>query len=96
MHQESIQDPEGFWGRIAGELPWIKPFEEVLDWSAAPFARWFVGGELNASAICLDRHVAEGRGSKTAIAWEGEPGDVRTFSYLEALEEVCRLANVLK
>ncbi|MDP6520052.1 MAG: acetyl-coenzyme A synthetase N-terminal domain-containing protein, partial [Planctomycetota bacterium] len=53
MYRESIDDPESFWDRIAGELPWIEPYEQVLDWSSAPVAKWFVGGKLNASAVCL-------------------------------------------
>ena len=95
LHAESLADPEAFWGRIARELPWIEPFERVLDWSAAPVARWFVGGKINASAVCLDQHVAAGRGDRTALIWEGEPGDQRTFTYAELLAEVCRLANGL-
>ncbi|MCA9002577.1 MAG: AMP-binding protein, partial [Planctomycetes bacterium] len=96
MYAESLQDPEAFWGRVAQELPWIRPFDQVLDWSDAPFASWFQGGQLNASAICLDQHVANGRGDKLAIRWEGEPGDRRDFTYRELLEEVGRFANVLK
>ena len=96
MHKESIEDPEGFFGRIAKELPWIKPFTSVLDWSEKPVAKWFDGGQLNASAICLDQHLEGERRHKTAILWEGEPGDQRSFSYAEAHEQVCRMANVLK
>jgi len=95
MHRESIEDPERFWGRVAGELPWIEPFTKVLDWSGAPFAKWFVGGKLNASAVCLDQHLAR-RGQKRAIVWEGEPGDTRTLTYGELHLEVCRFANALK
>jgi acetyl-CoA synthetase len=95
MHAESIADPEGFWGALARELPWTKPFERVLDWSHKPFARWFVGGKINASAVCLDRHAAGPRREKVAILWEGEPGDVRRFTYAEALAEVELFANVL-
>jgi len=96
MYRESIDDPATFWGRVAAELPWIRPWSQVLDWSHAPFARWFVGGKLNASAVALDQHVAAGRGSKRALVWEGEPGDSRTLTYSELLEEVCRFANALK
>ena len=96
LYRESIDDPETFWGRVAGELPWIKPFERVLDWSGAPVARWFDGGQLNASAVCIDQHLDGPRRDKTAILWEGEPGDVRSFTYAELHVEVCRFANVLK
>ncbi len=96
MYRESLDDPEAFWSRVARELPWIEPFRQVLDWSGAPVARWFVGGKLNASAVCLDRHLDTERRRKTALLWEGEPGDVRTFTYEEAQAEVCRLANGLK
>ncbi len=95
MHAESLADPEGFWGRMARELPWIKPFERVLDWSGAPLARWFVGGKLNASAVCLDRHLDGPRRDKIAIHWEGEPGDRRSLTYAELFAEVCRWANGL-
>jgi acetyl-CoA synthetase len=95
-YRESIDDPEAFWGRVARELPWMRPFERVLDWSRAPFARWFEGGRINASAVCLDRHLDAGRGERTAILWEGEPGDVRRLSYAEVHAEVCRLANALR
>ncbi|MBC7543878.1 MAG: acetate--CoA ligase, partial [Candidatus Sericytochromatia bacterium] len=89
-------DPEAFWGEMAGVLDWQTPWEQVLDWSNAPFAKWFVGGELNASANCLDRHVASWRKNKAAIIWEGEPGDTRVFTYQQLLREVCKTANVLK
>ncbi|QDU84868.1 Acetyl-coenzyme A ligase [Planctomycetes bacterium Pla163] len=95
MYAESIADPEAFFGRVARELPWIEPFTEVLDWSNAPFARWFGGGTLNASAVCLDQHVEAGRGERVAIRWEGEPGDTREFTYAELHAEVQRFANVL-
>jgi len=96
MYAESIDDPEGFFGRIAKELPWIEPFEQVLDWSDAPVAKWFVGGKLNASAVCLDQHLDGPRADATAIQWEGEPGDSRELTYREVHAEVCRLANALK
>jgi acetyl-CoA synthetase len=96
LYAESITDPEGYWGRVAGELPWIRPFERVLDWSGAPVARWFDGGRLNASAVCVDQHLTNGRADKVAIEWEGEPGDRRSFTYRELHGEVCRLANALK
>ncbi len=96
MYRESLDDPEKFWGQAARELPWMKPFGRVLDWSGKPFAKWFVGGKLNASAVCLDQHLQGPRKDKTAILWEGEPGEVRRFTYAEAHAEVVRLANVLK
>jgi len=95
IYRESIDDPERFWGRIAGEIPWIEPPTKVLDWSGAPFAKWFPGGKLNASAVCLDQHLAR-RAQKRAIVWEGEPGDQRTLTYSELYLEVCRCANALK
>jgi acetyl-CoA synthetase len=95
MHEESLQDPDRFWGREAGELKWQEGWQQVLDWQA-PFAKWFVGGKLNVAENCVDRHVAEGRGDKTAILWEGEPGEIRRVSYAELQGEVSRFANVLK
>jgi len=96
LYRESIDDPGAFWGRVARELPWIEPFDRVLDWSGAPVARWFTGGKINASAVCLDRHLETERRDKTAIVWEGEPGDVQSYTYAEAHAEVCRMANALK
>ena len=96
LHQESVHDPETFFGEVARELPWIRPFDRVLDWSEAPVAKWFGGGQLNASAVCLDQHLDGPRRDKPAIRWEGEPGDRRDFTYAEAHAEVCRLANALK
>ncbi|HET6612572.1 MAG TPA: acetate--CoA ligase [Kofleriaceae bacterium] len=86
-------DPEGFWADIANKLVWRERFTQVLDWDP-PDARWFVGGKLNITESCLDRHLAE-RGDKLALIWEGEPGDVRTFTYRELFREVCRAANML-
>ncbi len=96
LWRRSIDDPDGFWGEVARKLPWIKPFDTVLDWSDAPRARWFGGGKLNASAVCLDQHLASDRKDKKAIIWEGEPGDEVTLTYAELHEAVCRFANVLK
>ena len=96
MHAESVDDPEAFWGRVASELPWIKPFDTVLDQSDLPYVRWFGGGEINASHVCLDQHASGERADKTALIWEGEPGDQKTFTYRELHQEVCRFANVLK
>src|SRR6266700_2667201 len=97
MYRESIRQPAKFWAREASELVWRAPWKKVLEWKA-PFAKWFVGGKLNISENCLDRHVSpEGfRGNKAAIIWEGEPGDKRTLTYQQLHREVCRFANVLK
>jgi acetyl-CoA synthetase len=96
LYDEAAEDDEGFWARQAGELvDWVEPWHTVLDWQL-PFAKWFVGGRLNVSANCLDRHVAAGRGDRVAFHWEGEPGDSRTITYAELLDEVSRFANVLK
>ena len=96
MYKESIDQPEVFWDRVAKQLPWIEPYEQILDWSGAPFAKWFVGGKLNASAVCLDQHIDSIRSGKRAIIWEGEPGDRRTLTYTQLHMEVCRFANALK
>jgi len=90
-------DPEGFWGEQArSQLHWFEPFHTVLDWSHPPFARWFEGGTTNLSVNCLDRHLTGPRADKTALIWEGEPGDSRSFTYRELHAEVCRAANALK
>ena len=95
LYKEAKEDPEGFWARIAHELHWFKPWDRVLEWKL-PFAKWFIGGELNISYNCLDRHVATWRKNKAAILWEGEPGDSRTLTYQQLLREVSKCANVLK
>ncbi len=90
------QDPEGFWGQRGKEmLHWFKPFERVLEWEE-PFARWFVGGQTNASYNCLDAHLNTWRKNKAALIFEGEPGDTRTLTYQQLHIEVCKFANVLK
>ncbi|ADE54088.1 acetate/CoA ligase [Coraliomargarita akajimensis DSM 45221] len=96
LYARSIADPEAFWAEAAQELHWFKPWDSVLDESEKPFFKWFDGSRTNLSYNCLDRHVLEGRGAKTAIHWEGEPGDKRALSYSELLAEVCRFANVMK
>src|SRR5262249_17767341 len=83
-----------FWARAAGDLHWFKRWDKVLDWKP-PFAKWFLGGELNLTYNCLDKQAAKGRGNKAAIIWEGEPGDIRTLTYREVLAEVSKLANAL-
>jgi acetyl-CoA synthetase len=95
MYRESIRSPDKFWAREAKELIWRKSWKKVLDWKV-PFAKWFVGGQLNLSENCLDRHLAGPRGNKAAIVWEGEPGEKRTLTYQQLHREVCRFANVLK
>ena len=96
MYDEAREDWQGFWARQASELlDWFEPWDTLLEWDL-PFARWFVGGRLNASYNCLDRHVAAGKGDRVAFHWEGEPGDTRTITYRELLDEVSRFANVLK
>ncbi|VFR41683.1 Acetyl-coenzyme A synthetase [plant metagenome] len=94
LAQEAEQDPEGFWRRQANEqLTWSKPFTQVLDESDPPFYRWFGDGELNVSANCLDVHVDNGRGDKTAILFEADDGTVTPITYRELLARVCRVAN---
>src|SRR5579862_163653 len=88
-------DPEGFWADIARELHWFKPWDKVLEWNS-PWAKWFLGGKINLSYNCLDRHVETWRKNKAAIIWESEPGEVRTYTYQQLLNEVCKFANVLK
>ena len=95
VYEEAERDPEAFWARFASELEWIKPWTKVLDWKP-PHAKWFVGGKLNASVNCLDRHVRTWRRNKAAIIWEGEPGDRRTITYRELYRDVCQFANVLR
>ena len=95
IYKRSVEDPDGFWSEIAGELHWFKPWDKVLEWEE-PFAKWFVGGRLNMSYNCLDRHLASWRKNKAAIIWEGEPGDTKTLTYQQLHREVCKFANVLK
>ncbi|HEV2095240.1 MAG TPA: acetate--CoA ligase [Chthoniobacterales bacterium] len=95
LYRESIRQPEKFWAREARELVWQAPWKRVLEWKA-PFAKWFIGGKLNVSENCLDRHLTTARRNKAAIIWEGEPGDRRTLTYQQLHREVCRFANVLK
>ena len=95
LHERAEQDLEGFWAEQAERLRWMKPWDHVIEWDL-PFAKWFVGGQLNVSDNCLDRHVDDGHGDKVAYHWEGEPGDTRTITYRELLDEVCRLANGLR
>src|SRR5688572_25185455 len=94
VYDRAAKDPEAFWAEWAEQLDWQTKWSKVLEWNP-PYAKWFVGGKLNASYNCLDRHL-ETRGDKKAVIWEGEPGDARTLTYRELHAEVSRLANVLK
>ena len=95
LHDEGRRDYQAYWARHAKELlDWATPWHTVCEWKL-PYAKWFLGGSLNVSYNCLDRHVLAGRGSKVAFHWEGEPGDTRTVTYAELLDETQRFANVL-
>ncbi|MEU9392915.1 acetate--CoA ligase [Streptomyces sp. NPDC048324] len=94
-YERADADSQSFWAAQAARLDWARPWDQVLDWSRAPFARWFTGGRLNAAHNCLDRHVAAGNGDRVAFHWEGEPGDTRTLTYADLKDEVCRAANAL-
>src|SRR3954468_23259684 len=102
LYNESIRSPEKFWAKQGkNELVWFKPWKKVLEWKE-PFAKWFVGGQLNASYNCLDRHLGTPTANKAALIWEGEPaapgkpGEERTLTYKQLHREVCLFANVLK
>src|SRR5690242_2699659 len=95
LYREAEDDRLAFWARQAERLSWSTPFTEVLDWSDAPFAKWFVGGKLNVAYNCVDRHVEAGNGDRVAIHFEGEPGDSRAVTYVELKDEVSRAANAL-
>ena len=100
MHARSISDPEGFWGEVAGELGWFKPWDKVLEWNA-PDAKWFVGGQTNLCYNCVDRHVEQGRGDRIGIVWEGEPmqggaPEIRRLSYAQLQKDIARFANALR
>jgi acetyl-CoA synthetase len=96
LYEQAKADRLGFWANQARQLlHWHKPFTEVLDWSNAPFARWFSDGRINVSYNCLDRHVLEGRGDRVALLFEGEPGDERKITYAELTAEVKKAANML-
>jgi acetyl-CoA synthetase len=95
IYQEAARDPERFWADFARELEWSTPWSTVLEWKP-PHAKWFVGGKINASVNCLDRHLGSARRNKAALIWEGEPGDRRTLTYFDLHRDVCQFANVLK
>jgi len=95
VYEQATADLEGFWERQADSLDWFRKWDRVLEWDA-PWAKWFVGGQINASYNCLDRHVATWRRNKAAIIWEGEPGDERVLTYQDLYREVNRAALALK
>jgi acetyl-CoA synthetase len=95
VYERAEADPEAFWAEQAERLSWSRRWDTVMDWNP-PWVRWFTGGTLNASYNCLDRHVEAGGGDKVAYFWEGEPGEERTITYAQLLEEVCRFANGLR
>src|SRR3954464_1091211 len=93
VYDEASKDPEAWWAKQAEELHWFEKWDQVLDWSAPPFAKWFVGGKLNVAYNCTDRHVEAGNGERVAIHWEGEPGYTRTITYADLQREVSKAAN---
>lgn len=95
LYARAEKDPESFWAEQAEELHWFKKWNQVLDWKP-PFAKWFVGGELNISYNCIDRHLDTWRKNKAAIIWEGEPGDERVLTYQDLYREVSKFSNALK
>ena len=95
VYEEALRDPEAFWAKFAEELDWFKKWDTVLEWDP-PHAKWFIGGKLNVSYNCLDRHLTTSRRNKAAIVWEGEPGDRRVYTYWDLYREVCQFANGLK
>ena len=97
LKKQALDNPIQFWESFAkSELEWFEPFHTVLDSDNAPFFKWFKEGKLNITYNCLDRHIKNGLGEKTALIWEGEPGDNKKYTYDELLREVCRAANGLK
>src|SRR5258705_2650616 len=95
VYERAEKDPEGFWASLAWELEWSTQWTKVLEWKP-PHAKWFVGGTINASVNCVDRHVRGPRRNKAALIWEGEPGDRRTLTYFDLYRQVGQFANVLK
>ena len=95
IYERAAQDPVAYWEGWAKKLDWFSPYTQALEWNL-PDAKWFLGGKLNACYNCVDRHATGPRANKTAILWEGEPGDVRRITYSELKDEVSKLANALK
>ncbi|MGH3495799.1 MAG: AMP-binding protein, partial [Sciscionella sp.] len=95
VYGEADADRLEFWAKQADRLSWSERWTEVLDWSDAPFSKWFIGGKLNVTYNCVDRHVESGHGDQVAYHWEGEPGDKRTITYAQLKDEVCKAANAL-
>jgi acetyl-CoA synthetase len=95
LYKKSIEDPEGFWAGVAADLHWFKKWDKVLEWNL-PWAKWFVGGKINLSYNCVDRHALGAKKDKTALIWEGEPGEIRRLTYAELHLEVQKFANALK
>src|SRR5215204_4223898 len=95
LYEKAAENPEAFWAEQAETLDWFRTWDTVLEWNE-PHAKWFVGGKINASVNCLDRHLSSWRKNKAAIIWEGEPGEIRTLTYLQLYRQVCKFANVLK
>jgi len=93
--EEANRDPEGYWAGWAEELHWFRKWDRVLEWTP-PHSKWFLGGRINVAYNCLDRHLEGPRRNKAALIWEGEPGDVRTYTYWDLHREVCQFANALK
>jgi acetyl-CoA synthetase len=94
-YERAAADRVGFWEEAARRLDWAQQWDQALDWSNPPFAKWFVGGRLNVATNCVDRHVQAGHGEQVAYHWIGEPGDTRTITYAQLQDEVCRTANAL-
>src|SRR5580698_2779485 len=95
LYKESVEQPEKFWARAAEDLHWFKKWDKVLEWNV-PWAKWFIGGQINLSYNCLDRHAQTARKNKAALIWESEPGEIRTYTYQQLWTEVQKFANVLK
>ena len=95
IYDEADRDHEGFWAKFAGELEWSRPWDTVCEWTP-PTVKWFLGGRINASVNCVDRHVRTARRNKAALIWEGEPGDRRTLTYWDLYQDVNRFANALR
>src|SRR5215213_1148648 len=96
VYEQAEADPEGFWAEQAEALHWFQKWDQVLDWSNPPFAKWFVGGKLNVAYNCLDRHVENGLGDRVAFHWRGEEGDERDITYAQLHADVMRFANALR